>query len=743
MDMHGIFDAKWIKAKKRTEPAAVEFFRDFTLSGKVRTAKLSITALGVFNAYINGEKAGEDVFAPGWTSYKTRLQYMTYDVSHMLSEKNNITVEVGRGWRFHKNKNLATRNIKSDGTALLCALTICYENGKEEVIISDESWRCRKSRIIYNDIYNGEVYDFLQKDRKAMPVIAFHHPKDILIPLEGEPIREQETFSNPKLIITPKGERVLDFGQEITGYVQFSAKERKGKIIELVHFEMLDKNGCVYTANLRGAKQKVKIICDSEAFTYKPSFTFYGFRYICVKGIENINPADFKAISVYSAIRQTSSFECSEPLINKLYNNILWGQRGNFLDVPTDCPQRDERLGWTGDAQVFCKTAAVNFDVKKFFDKWLADLAAEQLEDGSIPHTCPESLRFKPGYSSTGWADAAVIIPWELYLAYGDKEILRKNYSMMKKWVDKMAACAAENALGIDKSFCHPWKTDGHFGDWLSLEFSSDTQCKGKTDHGLIATAYLAYDTDILIKTGKILGFDMSYYQFLYDDTVSFFRSEYMKDGKMKQNTQTACALALHFGLTEDKKATASQLAQNVKEAGHLTTGFIGTAYLLYALSDNGYGNIAYDLLLRREYPSWLYPVLNGATTVWERWNGIHPDGEFASKTMNSFNHYAYGAVFGWMFTNMVGINAVESEPGYSRIQFKPKPDMRIPWVKGALDTSFGTVKSEYKFENGKWNFIFTVPAGCSGECIIENKTVSLAEGENRLSLDISNLIEG
>lgn len=739
-----IFEAKWLKIaeksrhfklfKDKNKYRAVEFSKKFRLGGEISEASLSVTALGVFNAYINGRKVGSDILCPGWTSYKTRLQYFTYDVTELLKEDNELMVEAGTGWRFHNVSEWATQDIAADGIGIICALGIRYADGKRELIISDESWRARYSKVVFNHIYDGEKADYTAPAEETA-VKVFTHPKSVLIPAEGERVREREIFSSPKLIITPKGEKVLDFGQEITGYVEFRGQEKRGTVITLRHFETLDKHGNVYTANLRSAKQTVTVIAADEGFVFKPRFTFYGFRYVEVEGIEKVSPADFRAIAVYSDIKRTSSFECSVPLLNRLYENILWGQRGNFLDVPTDCPQRDERLGWTGDAQVFAKTAAINFDVKKFFVKWLDDLAAEQKPDGNIPNTCPVN-KFRNGYGSTGWADAAVIVPWELYLAYGDVGILRRYYPMMKGWVDYMAHTAEANARGTGKDFVHPWRGKGHYGDWLALDNGNDEAVFGRTDQGLIATAYLAGSAEILIKTGKLLGENVDYYEKLREDAAEFFRKEYMCGGRMKQDTETACVLALEFGLSEDPIATAAQLDEYVEKAGGLNTGFLGTAYILYALSDNGYASRAYDLLLKETPPSWLYPITKGATTVWERWNSIEPDGSFASAGMNSLNHYAYGAVFGWMFTNLVGINYDESAPGYARVVYAPIPDKRITRVKGSIDTARGTVSAEYELKEGAWRFTVTIPAGVEAVARISGKERVLTAGVNEFSIE-------
>lgn len=731
--MNNIYKAHWIKTPKNTGTVVPEFIRDFKLNGTLESAELSITALGVFYAEINGKKVSGDVLAPGWTSYKHRLQYMTYDITDMLAEENNITVSVGRGWRFHKVKQWGTENIAPDGTALLCAVTLNYKDGTNEIIVSDSDWLCRRTKTVYNDIYNGETFDASKKYGKSANAVCFSHPKNILLPLEGTEIREYERFG-AKLIITPKGEKVLDFGQEVTGYIEAVIDEKKGAEINIKHFEVLDRDGNVYTENLRAAKQEVNIICNGKRFTFKPKYTFYGFRYIKIEGIENVDPANFTAIAVYSNMQRTGHFECSDEMLNKFYRNIVWGQRGNFLDVPTDCPQRDERLGWTGDAQVFCRTAAINYNVEKFFDKWLADLASEQYADGGLPNTCPVS-QFGTRQSSAAWTDAAVIIPWQMYLAYGNEKNLAKAYPMMKKYVDFMASYCEKNAKGTGKDFVHPWKEGFHYGDWLSLDNENPEEVNGRTDKGLIATAYLAYDLDILIKSGKLFGNDMSYYENLYEDTVRFFRSKYMENGRCRQDTQTAAVLALHFNLTDNKKETALQLAENVEQAGRLTTGFVGTAYLLHALSEAGRDDLAMNLLLKKDYPSWLYPVTMGATTVWERWNGIHPDGHFANKGMNSFNHYAYGSVFDWIFCRLCGINTSENAPGYRHIVFTPAPDKRVGNVKGSIETAYGTVRSEYKLEDGIWKFEFTVPEGCTADAEIKGAKFTLHSGKNTVAV--------
>lgn len=733
--MEKIFNAKWIKSKANNKDAATDFYRAFTVGENVKKAELLITAHGVFEAFINSKRVGTDVLMPGWTVYKKRLQAISYDITDLVKTgENEIKVGVGKGWFFHASEVWGNKDLKPDEAALICALTVIYADGKEDIIYSDKSWLTAKSNIVYNNMYNGETLDLTLTPAKRKPALEIEYKKDILIPLEGERIVENERFVGAKTITTPKGETVIDFTQEVTGYVEFTACAPKGAKIIIKHFEMLDKDGNVYTENLRSAKATYTVISNGEPFKVKPSYTFYGFRYIQVIGLDSVKAKDFTAIAVHSEIKKTAEFTCSEPLLNQFVHNVVWGQKGNFLDIPTDCPQRDERLGWTGDAAMFSRTAAINFNVKKFFNKWLNDLAADQDEDGSLPHVCPHVTPYwkneKKYNPSPAWDDVAVVAPWEMYVAYGDIEILKTHYSLMKKWVDYMIMRCKENGRGNIK---HPW-TDGGYGDWLSLEDLNKEEAGSETDKGLIATAYMAYCLKTLIKVNAVLGYDSAEYEKVLENTLAFFRSEYMQNGKMKQETQTAAVLSIVFGLTDNLAETGKQLCENVKKHGRLTTGFIGSTYLLDALTMAGEDKTAMDLLLRKEYPSWLYPVTMGATTIWERWNGIFPDGRFANAGMNSFNHYAYGSVFAWMFRRLAGISPAESEPGYKKIVFAPAPDERIPWVKSSIDTAYGTVKSAYeKTENG-WNFVFTVPENCSAEALIHGKTYALKAGENKIT---------
>ena len=734
--MDQIYSANWIKAKRYHKYCETQFRKLFSPAKKVKNATLSVTAHGVFVGCLNGKRIGKDILAPGWTVYDKRLQYFTYDVTDLLlQEENELLIGVGRGWLFHELKDWGGNGLRSDEAALICALTITYADGSDKVILSDDSWQTRRGRVVYNDIYNGETLDLAAAAGSFSPAVTVNYPKQALIPAEGEPVREQERIPGQKLIVTPKGEKVIDFGQEITGYVSFSADVPKREQIVIKHFEVLDKAGNVYTENLRSAKATYTVISGGAPFTVVPQYTFYGFRYIQILGVDKPDPADYTAVVLHSDMKRTGHFSCSYPLLNQFVHNVLWGQKGNFLDVPTDCPQRDERLGWTGDAEVFSRTAAINYDVRSFFDKWLADLEADQLPSGAIPHVCPNPWNRKNfNHASPAWADAAVIIPWELYMAYGDINRLRRQFPLMKKWTDYMINCCREKGVKEGKEFAHPW-TDGGFGDWLSLENINSEEGVGTTDRGLIATAYLIYDLGILIRTCELLSENSDYYVHVRDNALQFFRTEYMKNGRMKQDTQTAEVLALVFELSEDPAETGRQLAENVRLHKRITTGFIGSAYLLDALTLSGEDTLAVDLLLREEYPSWLYPVTMGATTIWERWNGIFPDGHFADKGMNSFNHYAYGSVFAWMFRRLAGIRP--ELPGYGKILFTPAPDERIPQVNASIDTIHGTVSAAYEKTASGWRFTFVVPDGIPAKAIVFGNDYPLHDGENELEITL------
>lgn len=714
------WNAVWIQPEHDMGDVVPVYEKQFSLSKTPAKAVLHITALGVYEAQLNGKRIGNFVLAPGWTSYYSRLQYQDYDITSDLAVQNTITVAVGKGWYRSRMPGWCESSYQ-DGlrnwpAGLLAELTITYEDGTIETIGTDTSWSVAESATRFSEIYDGEQYD-ASKDFSATccRVNELEGPWDSLIPQEGVEVHEQERISPARIFTTPAGETVVDFGQELTGYVELSVNATCGDVIALSHAEVMDRDGNFYTENYRSAKAKLHYTCRDGWQTWHPHFTFFGFRYIRIDAFPGgpalAKPENFTAIVVHSEMKRTGHLSCSDPLLNQLFSNIIWGQKGNFVDVPTDCPQRDERLGWTGDAQVFVRTACMNYDAEQFFTKWLADMAADQRDDGYVGHVIPDLLQSP--YGSAAWGDAAVICPWEVYLAYGNPQILKNQFDCMKGWVDYITGSTKTPYL---------WTGGTHYGDWLGLDAPSGSY-KGSTREDFIASAFYAHSTRLLIKAGTVLGKDMSDYEALYEKIIASFRAAFPT-----YETQTECVLAAHFHLTEHPQAAADQLAKMVKEAGNqLQTGFVGTPYLLHVLSDYGYAALAYTLLLRKEYPSWLYPVTKGATTVWEHWDGIMEDGGFWSADMNSFNHYAYGSVADWVYQVASGIRTIEDAPGYASIRFAPVPDTRLSWLTASLQTRHGLVESGWRQEDGAWRYEITTPV--DAEICIDGNTQKVAAG--------------
>lgn len=715
--------AKWIEPdfeEDLVNRPAILFRKQFTVNKKVASATLYISAHGMYEAQINGKRIGDAYLSPGWTSYNKRLQYQVYDVTGLLGNGNNaIAASVGNGWYRGTLAWQDNKNIYGTKLALLAQLQVTFTNGTTETIITDEHWKSSTGAVKSVEIYHGETYD--ARDEKpgwtnagyddggwkgvSMPTYSF----DNLIATENEPVKKHETFKAVKVITTPAGEKVLDFGQNLVGWVMVKASGNAGDKIILKHAEVLDKEGNFYTENLRAAKATATYILKGNGVElFEPHFTFYGFRYLKIENYPGeINPDNFTAVALYSDMQPTGTFTSSNTMINQLQHNIQWGQRGNFLDVPTDCPQRDERLGWTGDAQAFSRTAAFNFGVNSFFNKWLKDVAADQGADGKVPHVIPNVLGADAG-GSAGWADVATIIPWNMYLAYGDKKILSNQFASMKLWVKYMT----------DSSNNHLWNRGGHFGDWLFYRPFDDNDGRAAvTDKYLIAQCFYANSVQLVINAARVLNktADVALYTELLQNVKDAFLKEYVTpNGRLVSSTQTAYVLALNFDMLPEnlRMAAAARLADNVKSYNnHLTTGFLGTPYLCQVLTRFGYTAIAYKLLLQESYPSWLYPVKMGATTIWERWDGQKPDSTFQTPGMNSFNHYAYGAIGDWMYRSMVGIDTYEDGVGYKHIKIMPHIGGGFTHATASLKTYYGTLASGWKIEGDKLMMEVEIPA--------------------------------
>ena len=690
---------KWIRPVTDTSDICPVFRKQWKGAADIVKAELMLTALGVYEARLNGKRVSDYVLAPGWTVYEKRLQYQVYDITGLVSEDNELQVTVGKGW-FRSNMPgwlefgaKTTRMTRPGG--LWGEIHLTMADGSELIFSTDDSWQWAGSEILFSEIYDGEHVDARICPCDWQAVEEFDWTTDILIPQEGEEICEKERVAVKEIITTPKGETVLDFGQLLTGYVEFTVDAKAGDEIHILHGEVLDQEGNFYNENYRAAKAEIKYICKDGLQTWHPTLTFFGFRYLKLVAFPGIpTPEQFTGIAVYSAMKRIGKIETSNHLLNQLFSNVIWGQIGNFLDVPTDCPQRDERLGWTGDAQAFVKAASYNFDVEKFFCKWLNDLTASQFEDGGVPHVIPDYLN--DGGTSAAWGDAATICPWQIYLTYGNPEVLANQFDSMKAWVDYIGNATKEEFL---------WTEGKHFGDWLGLDAPSGSY-KGSSREEFIASAFYAHSTDLLVRAGKVLDQDVSAYEVLYEKIVAKFRSYYTS-----YNTQTEYALAIYFGLAVDLQKTADALAEKVKADGSiLQTGFVGTPYLLHVLSRYGHTELAYTLLLREEYPSWLYPVKKGATTMWEHWDGIMENGDFWSADMNSFNHYAYGAVADWIYEEAAGIKVVEENPGFAEVVLAPKADKRLKWLEACIETRHGLVRSKWSWVDGKLRYEMDTP---------------------------------
>ena len=759
------WSARWItpdldEDTTRSNPSPM-LRREFALSPSVASARLYVTSLGLNEVELNGRRVGDAFLRPGWTAYDHRLQYDTYDVTALLQPgANAIGVTLGDGWYRGRLGFEGKHNTYGTRLGVLAQLVVRYGDGRTQVIATDTAWKSSTGPIVMSDIYDGETYDArLEKpgwsspryDDRTWRGVRFverpgvRPPNGVtarLVSPVGPPVRRMHEITPVRLIRTPAGETVFDLGQNRVGWVRLSARGASGTTVRVRHAETLDKSGNFYTENLRAARQTVTYIMKGGGVeTYEPHFTFQGFRYVAVEGLTGTPTLDaITGVVAYSDLAPTGTFESSNALVNRLQQNIVWGQRGNFLDVPTDCPQRDERLGWTGDAQVFAPTAAFNMDVSGFFAKWLGDVALDQKPNGAVPWVIPDAIgRGKPGNdASAGWSDVAVIVPWTMYRAYGDTSFLTRQYPSMRAWVEYMRVQAGDRFL---------WTSGFHFGDWLAFASNRADYPGATTDKDLIATAYFAHSTDLLARSAAVLGNaeDARAYRALFERIRLAFRREYVTaTGRLTSNTQTAYVLALDFGLLPDslRDDAARRLADDVRRMGHLTTGFLGTPALTRMLSDNGYEDVAYQLLLRERYPSWLYEVKQGATTVWERWDGQRPDSTFQDAGMNSLNHYAYGAVGDWMYRVVAGLNDDAMDPGYRHVIVRPRPGPGFTFAKATLVTPFGEAASGWRLEGDRLTVTVRVPPNARATVILPSARMeavrestlplSLAPGVNR-----------
>ena len=710
-----MLQGKFIGVKERVNTFTVE--KKFKIES-LEKAVLKVTALGLYYAEINGVRVGDSYLTPGWTSYNKTLQMQSYDVTPLLKEDENvISFTVNEGWYCGGLTWEKKRNLYGEQTAVCAELDIGSSS-----ICTDETWSALESHIRESGIYDGETVDYTA-ELKRLTTCEVAYDKSLIVPQICEPVRDTERLAVKEIITTPSGDKIYDFGQNIAGVVEIVTPEDFSGTITLRFAEILIK-GEFYTDNLRGAKATDKFTVKG-AKALKPEFTFHVFRYLKIEGAV-FDSRRITAIVRHTDMRRTGVLTTSNARVNRLISNIVWGQRGNFVDLPTDCPQRDERLGWTGDINAFCGTAAFNYDIRAFMKKWLNDLRNDQKADGKITHVAPDVLRGENDSSTSAmWCDAITMVPWTLYNAYGDISYLKDNFSAMKKFISAREANMTDGI--IDKGF--------EWGDWLALdqEKTSYETFIGRTDIYYITNVFHVATLKIVAETAKLLGekSEAKLYKAKYERQLKRVREEYFTaGGRLCFDTVTAQVLALYFDIVpeEHRKKLAESLNENVKIHNYtLCTGFIGTTYLLYALADNGYMATAQKVLMNNGYPGWLYEVDMGATTVWERWNSLMPDGTPNPDGMNSYNHYAYGSVMEFVVKRIAGLQATSA--GYKKVKIAPKPCKGLAEIRAEYKSASGKIVSGYNQNNGKITFFAEIPEGVAAEIILPNEQPITVKG--------------
>jgi alpha-L-rhamnosidase len=735
------WEAKWITPSFDSEKHPI-IRKQFNLSSNVSSARVYMCGLGLYEFEVNGIKASNEYFAPGFNAYDYWLQYQTYDITELLNSGDNcISVMLGNGtYKGRYGFDGGYNNLYGDKFALICEIIVTLIDGTKVIIGSENSWKCIESPIKFSGVYDGEIYDANSEiegwstsdidDSNWDQVDTIDLGYEKLKARLSLPVKIKEEIKPVEIIHTKKGETILDMGQNMTGWIRF--KSNVSKDIELVmEFGEILQDGCFYRDNLRTAKAEFRFISNGKACEVQPHFTYYGFRYVKLTGYKDINIEDFTGCVIYSDLETVGNIETSNPLVNKLFMNAKWGQKGNFLDVPTDCPQRDEKMGWTGDAQVFASTACYNMYSPAFYNKYMFDLREEQKRiGGSVPFVVPSikpenSIGIVNGNGSTAWGDAATIIPWTLYMHYGDKELLAEQFDTMKDWVDYIK--------GVDESTGGKrlWTVGFHFADWLALDGKNPSDLTGGTDKYYIASAYYCYSAGLVAKAAKVLGkteIEKEYSKLENEVRQAILKEYFTPNGRSAINTQTAMIVALYMNLVPEnhRERVIGDLKTKLDEDSmHLTTGFVGTPYFCRVLSDNGANEEAYKLLLNDDYPSWLYAVKLGATTIWERWNSVLADGSIGDTGMNSLNHYAYGSIAEWMYRNMCGINPAEDVPGFRKIRFAPKPHGSLKHAKATFNSPCGYVESGWKLnDDGSLMFEVEVPFNTTAEFILPDALV-------------------
>ncbi len=703
------------------------FRREFTLHKPVARATLSAAARGVYRLSVNGRRVGDAHFAPGWTDYKKRLAYQTYDVTNLVQTgANTLGAILGDGWYAGYVGFDSKRENYGKRPHLLAQLAIEHADGTAETVGTDQHWQAATGPILFSDMLMGETYDARLTldgwDTPGFDAAAWLpvNPEgggagDVRLAAQADPpVRLTEELTPQSVTPAAPGTCIFDLGQNMVGWVRLQVQGAAGTIVRLRFAEILNPDGSLYITNLRSAKATETYILSGQGVeTYEPHFTFHGFRYVEITGYPGVPGLDtVTGCVLHSDIPKTGEFECASPLVNQLVQNIDWGQRGNFLSIPTDCPQRDERLGWLGDAQIFVRTAAGNRDVAAFFTKWMDDVVDAQSPDGGFPDVAPRLVDLSDG--APAWGDAGVIVPWTIYQVYGDTRLLETHYGAMAQWIEYLHSVNPDGLWRI--------RRNNDFGDWLSIA--------ADTDKELLATAYFAYDASLMSKIAALLGRaeDAAKYAALFDSIKAAFNTAFVSnDAKLKGDTQTAYVLALRFGLLpEDKRtAAAKHLVEDIEAKNwHLSTGFVGVGYLCPVLTDSGYADVAYRLLLNETFPSWGYSIRHGATTIWERWDGWTTDKGFQDPGMNSFNHYSLGSVGEWLQRYAAGIDTDPARPGYAHLLLHPYPSRRLPSVRASFESLHGRIASAWTLDGAAFHWAVTVPPNVTATATLPDGAV-------------------
>lgn len=726
--------------------AAPGFRREFSLEsghGEVVAASLSATAQGLVEVTVNGASVSSDVMTPGWSSYEWRLRYQTWEIGSLLAKENCVAAVVGNGWYLGNLGFHGGTSLYGSRRALWLHLVVRYEDGHEQRVVTDPTWQCVSTRVLADDLYNGQVIDARIDDvmwrlpgvtqKEPSPAVVMPSDAARLVPYLGPPVRRQEDVRAVEVLDSRYG-FILDFGQNLVGWLRLAVQGDEGAEISVRHAELLDA-GELFVRPLRGAEATDRFILSGAADAFEPTFTFHGFRYAEITGWPGTSEElleSVRAVVVHSQLPRTGTFECSDPRLNQLHSNIVWSTKGNFLDLPTDCPQRDERLGWTGDIAVFAPTAAYLFDVESLLADWLLDLAAEQASaGGTVPLTVPDISKYEPDNPMNGvlysvaepvvglWNDAAVWVPWALYRAYGRSSVLAQQYSSISDYVRRIARNLTPK---------HVADGEVQLGDWLDPDAPIDAPWESKARADVVATACFFRSAAIAVEIAFILGHDQDAAEFaaLRDKLKLAFKTEFVSGGLIASDAPTVYALALHFGLlgARDRPAAAARLADLVERNNfRISTGFAGTPFIADALSESGYADHAYRLLLNEENPSWLYAVEQGATTIWERWDSVLPDGSPNPSGMASLNHYALGAIGDWIHRHCAGISP--AAPGYAEVSIAPVPGGGLTWARATLDSPHGHIRVAWNTDGNLFQLEVDVPTNVVAHVTLPGEAIS------------------